>query len=530
MYKDTYKDDNHEQSIDFSERLQHTYFCLYSSCIFMVLSIRILFDNFNQGMILGKNDTYQCSLGLFGNTCVLRDLNLNSSNKHFKLLTNQNFNIFRNVEFSNSKLEVLTSDICDSLSNLHVFFASNLGILVVEENALKNCKKLQRISFNNNSLTQLPSTLFEDNSELTQVDLSENQLNEIDKNLFKNNDKLERVILTNNNFTYVPPTLFEKNSELLHVLLLGNPIKELHSNLFKNNPILKLVAIGNFDHHHFFTTKINNFLDSQLYIDANLFKNNRKLTFVMIRYISAISLNNNNLTRISPTLFDTNVKLSRVELDNNHIKQIDEKTFYYNDKLTRVYLANTQSKTGILDKIIIILGSSGLSGPNINLTIQSIKRVQKKTKQRELVKRKCFMILGKNDIYQCSLVETENKCVLRDLNLNSSNKHFKLRTNQTFDKIKNIEFSNSKVEVLTSDVCDSLSDLKLQVVLLINNSLTQLPLTLFEDNSELAKVILSNNQLNEIDKILFKNNPKLKTVALNNNNLIQIPSSLFELS
>lgn len=147
----------------------------------------------------GQNPTYQCKEELWRFLCILSNINQTSAQKHFKVIPHRDVSQITSVEFINSKMEVLTANICDALPNLQVLnLLPNLGLTSIDENAFSKCTKLGAVDLRGNSLTTLPSGVFDSNVDLQVVWLQNNKLTEIDGNLFKHNPNLGRIYLNNN--------------------------------------------------------------------------------------------------------------------------------------------------------------------------------------------------------------------------------------------------------------------------------------------------------------------------------------------
>lgn len=200
-----------------------------------LLSVVIIFIIFIQA-INGEVQKYSCEIVknvdyyndfLITNVCVLEGLNLTLTKKHFQPVASQPFHEVVAVYFKNSKLEVLTDDLCETFPLVKVFDAYKLSLTSVDENAFSKCTKLEIVYLYHNSLTTLPPKIFYQNEELTKVDLSLNKLTSIDGNLFKNNKKLTVVALNNNYFHFLPTNLFKLVPNLRELNVRANQLIEV---------------------------------------------------------------------------------------------------------------------------------------------------------------------------------------------------------------------------------------------------------------------------------------------------------------
>lgn len=153
------------------------------------------------------------------NLCILQGLNMTSLDKHFLPIPNHSVTDIDAVRIEKSKVEVLTGDICKTMPFIKVFGGASIGLRSIEENAFKECTKLERILLQGNFLSTLSSQIFHWNPELTEVRLWKNELTEIDENLFENNKKLTEIDLSENLLDAMPMNLFQNTKKLTKVLL-----------------------------------------------------------------------------------------------------------------------------------------------------------------------------------------------------------------------------------------------------------------------------------------------------------------------
>lgn len=135
-------------------------------------------------------------------------------------------------------------------------------------------------------------------------------------------------------------------------------------------------------------------------------------------------------------------------------------------------------------------------------------------------------------------------CELWNVNRTLASKNFKIIGDPWFMlKFYAVNFKNSTLQILTEDICDALPNIerfsafkvglisvdentfkkctKLQSVNLNVNSLTSLPLGLFDSNVDLTTVSLAFNKLTQISGNLFRNNPNLEGLLFDHNQLNQ---------
>lgn len=147
---------------------------------------------------LGQIQSYRCTEGTKAIFCLLSDIQQTSSNKHFRVIPHRDVSEISKVYFEDSKIEILTEDICTALPYVTHFDADNLGVSFVEENTFKKCTKLGFLKLIKNPLAILPPGLFDSNANLSKVWLYHNKLTKIDGDLFKHNPKLLAIYLDHN--------------------------------------------------------------------------------------------------------------------------------------------------------------------------------------------------------------------------------------------------------------------------------------------------------------------------------------------
>lgn len=151
--------------------------------------------------------------------CVLKGLNVISSDKLSLRAAKQTINKIDAIEIKLSKLEVLTDDICKSLPFIRLFDVRSVGLTAIEENAFEECTNLKLVILDANHLTTLPPRMFHWNWKLTEVRFWANNLTKIAENLFENNKKLAHVDIGHNRLTYLPKNLFKNNPALTTLML-----------------------------------------------------------------------------------------------------------------------------------------------------------------------------------------------------------------------------------------------------------------------------------------------------------------------
>lgn len=172
--------------------------------------------------------------------CILEGLNVTSSDKHFLVVAYFPIEQIDAVWIRESRLEVLTDDICRTLPFLKLFIAHRQGVAIVEENAFKPCAKMEIVDLYHNSLTTLPPGIFHWNPELTKVKFGQNDITSIDENLFENNPNLTHVLFTFNRLNFLPRNLFRNNPKLARLDFSDNELREL--SFLEELPVMRSVT------------------------------------------------------------------------------------------------------------------------------------------------------------------------------------------------------------------------------------------------------------------------------------------------
>lgn len=191
---------------------------------------------------VGQTPIYECSSDK-SHICQVYNANLTLSNKSLRLNPlGKNIEEITEFWFVDSKVKILTNDVCETLPHVAQYVAGVIGLSSIETNAFEKCTKLTSLSLWRNELESLPLGIFDFNLDLTSVNLNSNKLRKIDENLFKNNQKLEKVYLMTNFLSSFPPNLFKSAPGLEGLYLDKNQLTEFS---FANEmPALKWLQLG----------------------------------------------------------------------------------------------------------------------------------------------------------------------------------------------------------------------------------------------------------------------------------------------
>lgn len=105
------------------------------------------------------------------------------------------------VEFLNSIMTTLTSELCEAFPNVRDLNLQSLALENIQEGALDQCRSLTQINLGDNALTEIPENLFQYNSKLEQINFGTNKITEIDQYFLFNLAELDVLNISNNYIT-----------------------------------------------------------------------------------------------------------------------------------------------------------------------------------------------------------------------------------------------------------------------------------------------------------------------------------------
>lgn len=143
---------------------------------------------------------YVCKFNL-GGYCTFNGVQLNRSAPHWAAVSEDPTRKVDKVQFTNSRIEFLTSDLCDAFPDLEVVRLGELGLEEVEDDAFFSCDLLKNLRLESNQLKSLPDDLFLSNFNLTTLVLSSNKLTSFNISSLQNCKNLTFLDLENNHLT-----------------------------------------------------------------------------------------------------------------------------------------------------------------------------------------------------------------------------------------------------------------------------------------------------------------------------------------
>lgn len=118
---------------------------------------------------------FNCS-SVSNETCTLSDVILGAPDTNYRFKTGQETSKVTRVKFIDSRIAVLTNDLCQSFPQLQNAQVVNVGLASIKSEALDGCQELIILNLSQNKLTSLDENLFSKLRTLTTLNLSNNQL------------------------------------------------------------------------------------------------------------------------------------------------------------------------------------------------------------------------------------------------------------------------------------------------------------------------------------------------------------------
>lgn len=203
------------------------------------------------------------------------------------------------------ELRVFSSVLCSKFVNLQGIFLYNNGIQIIEGNALDNCINLQNLN------------------------IGSNKINNVDQNMLKNTKKLKNLFLNNNNLTLLQESFLSSHSKLEILDLSKNQIATLPDNIFENLSSLQKLKL---EHNIIeklspkWLTNLNKLEELDL-----SYNNINQLPTVPLNSsinIKSLSFNNNKIKRLNRKFFNKLNKLEVLDLSSNKINNLPEYIFF----------------------------------------------------------------------------------------------------------------------------------------------------------------------------------------------------------
>lgn len=205
---------------------------------------------------------YKCELSM--NTCTFTNVVLNSTHYEWQPASNSPSMVLF-VEFTGSKIPVVTKNLCEAFPNLWSLKMGNLEVEEVKEDALHSCSGLNWLELMENQIEQIyPNTFVYNGNTLRQLFLDSNRIQTLDHHLLSNLTVLEDVGFARNNLKTFSPELIRHNKKLRTLGLMGNGLSDIDAEqIVKFLPDLKQFTLVDNEIPYTRAVEIYRFLDSK---------------------------------------------------------------------------------------------------------------------------------------------------------------------------------------------------------------------------------------------------------------------------
>lgn len=108
------------------------------------------------------------------------------------------------VVITNSSIAGLSRDLCDTFPNLKQISIINVGLEIIDGDALENCNTLRYLQAFNNRISKIPEQLFRFTRNIEEIDFYNNQIKHIGITHFQGLKRLKTLILSSNHINLFP--------------------------------------------------------------------------------------------------------------------------------------------------------------------------------------------------------------------------------------------------------------------------------------------------------------------------------------
>ncbi|XP_022200047.1 chaoptin [Nilaparvata lugens] len=263
-----------------------------------------------------NNNTWLRSLILAGNDLMRLEISsiLGDNPKHLEYLD------LSNCHFS-GRLTANAFTNCTKLKTL--ILSGNLLSAADLAEALPPLSKLQKLGLKNCNLTRLPANTFHNLENLQELDISRNPLNNAFTELLSPLTSLERLDMSYSNLGHISQTTFSNMDALRTLILSGNKLTSLESGLFEKLTHLETLELNNCGLKSLSSTVFpENFTYpdlEELRLAGNPLEISEEgmLLPVQIKRLKTLDLSDCNLTYIPPDTLKSFVNITRLQLAGN---------------------------------------------------------------------------------------------------------------------------------------------------------------------------------------------------------------------
>lgn len=205
-------------------------------------------------LIITKTSTFDvsrvnCTMYEDNRKCAISGLTVTSKNYTFVPIA-PDANTVIKFEIFQSRITVLTSNICTTFTKIRYFHAIDQHIEIVEDYAFNNCTNVTDINLEKNNIHQIGVGSFSNTKQLTKLHILGGSMDHIDVDLFSNLGELKQLMFSANGLRELPVGAMKnlKNLELLYIY--SNNLDDLDvTGLVNTLPNLKSIYLNDNNFH-----------------------------------------------------------------------------------------------------------------------------------------------------------------------------------------------------------------------------------------------------------------------------------------
>lgn len=332
-----------------------------------------------------------------------------------------------------------------------------------------DCPKDYQEVFMKETITDIPKSI---NKKTTEIFLVQTGISTIQKDAFKDMTQLEKIFFMNNKISLIEVSAFDNLQNLVELEISGNgDLRELKAGVFSKLSSLKKLVL-----------KYNNIST----LDQGIFDD--------LHNLEELYLNLNKLSSFPPDIFNALGKLRVLHLAKNKLTLLPEDIFSKLPKLRLLRLYENEL-TELPQKLV----DSNQELTEFSINLNKLKVWPQKFLAKSINLEKLFL--------EGNLLEELPDEMLFGLK-----------------KIKQLRMNANKLKKLP----DALSDGNVVTELdLSQNTLTNIPVTAFNNFKSLKKLVISLNQITTLNKEMFSGLSKLTELNAGDNYLSSLQDDVF---
>jgi Leucine-rich repeat (LRR) protein len=254
-------------------------------------------SNYNSALIPNQIYGYMCTLSLDARDDLVTEIRGSHQRRHSDSLVD----IIKVQPEYNSYLTTFPATFCNKFNKLEIIDMSGVGIKVIEDGSLDDCKDLRILRFHRNRIDKIPEDFLYENKKLLRLYITSNSIRKLPENFLDELSLLTLLDLSSNKIDHLSSNVFNDLNSLKELNLERNKLKDLNQNLFKNLDNLEKLNLNS-----------NELSD----LPIGIFSNLHNLKSLYFKY--------NKLTSIHAASFPLRAQISIVEFSYNKINAIDE--------------------------------------------------------------------------------------------------------------------------------------------------------------------------------------------------------------